>query len=93
MDRGKGRIPRYIDAPVTILIWDVDVFLPAFVLFLVGFFTRNFVTFSLLAAGYIYLITLYQKKFPRGLMDNILHKWGVVPYSGYPSGFITVFRG
>lgn len=93
MDYSKGRIPRYLDAPLTILIWDIDIFLPAFALFLVGLFTHSFISFSILAALYIYFITLYQKSFPRGLMDNILHKFGLCPYKSYPSGFITIFRG
>lgn len=93
MIRGQGRIPRYLDAPITILIWDVDVFIPAFALFLIGLFTHNLLLFSGIAGGYIYIITLYQKKFPNGVMANIMHYWGVYKYKGYPDGYIHTFRG
>ena len=53
MIRGQGRIPRYLDAPITILIWDVDVFVPAFALFLIGLFTHNLLLFLGLAGAYM----------------------------------------
>lgn len=93
MIRGQGRIPRYLDAPITILIWDVDVFVPAFAMFLIGLFTRNLLLFLALACGYIYIVTLYQRKFPNGVMANIMHHWGLFPYKGYPDGFTKIFRG
>lgn len=93
MIRGQGRIPRYLDAPITILIWDLDVFVPAAAMFLIGLFTHNLLLFLALSVGYIYVITLYQRKFPSGVMGNLMHYWGIYKYKGYPDGYIHTFRG
>lgn len=92
-DKGSGRIPRYIDAPITILIWDVDTFVPAFVLILLGVFSHNLFLFASIAVAYAWILAKYQKHFPRGVMSNIMHHWGVFPYSGYPDGYVKKFRG
>ncbi len=92
-NKGNGRIPRYLDAPITILIWDVDTFLPAFVFILLGVFTRHMLLFWGLAFVYAWGLTKYQQKFPRGIMSNIMHRYGIFTYKGYPDGYIKKFRG
>ncbi len=87
------KIPRYLDSPIQILIWDVDIFLPGALVFIIGVFTHNMVLFGLMAFGYLYMMTKLQHNLPRGMMNNILHKYGVYPYTRYPDGFIRVFRG
>lgn len=91
--KGTGRIPRYLDAPITILIWDADVFLPAAVLFVLGIFTRNFFTCAGIAVTYLYLMARCQNNLPRGMIGNVLHRTGLYPYAGYPDGAIKIFRG
>jgi type IV conjugative transfer system protein TraL len=95
MDRGTGtgKIPRYLDAPITILLWDADVFMPAAMLFILGIFTHNFWLFTSFAGIYLYAMAHFQHHLPRGMVGNILHHYGLYPYSGYPDGAITVFRG
>lgn len=90
---GTGRIPRYLDAPITILIWDADVFIPAALLFVLGVFTRNFLLFTSFSVVYLYVMARCQNNLPRGMVGNILHRFGLYPYSGYPDGAIHRFRG
>lgn len=91
--KGNGRIPRYIDAPVTIFIWPVDIFIPAFIMVVIGVLVKQFFMFLILSFLYTYSITLYQKLFPRGITGNVLHTIGVYPYTGYPDGYTKIFRG
>lgn len=90
---GTGRIPRYLDAPITILIWDADVFIPAALLFVIGVFTRNFLLFSAISVAYLYAMARCQNSLPRGMVGNVLHRLGLYPYEGYPDGAIRRFRG
>lgn len=90
---GTAKIPRYLDAPITILIWDADVFIPAALLFVLGIFTRNFWLFASFSAVYLYAMARCQNSLPRGMVGNILHRLGLYPYAGYPDGAIKVFRG
>jgi len=90
---GTGRIPRYLDAPVSVLIWDADIFVPAAMLFILGIFTRNFWLFSTIAVGYLYVMARCQSKLPRGMVGNVMHRFGLYPYAGYPDGAIKIFRG
>ncbi|MDL2216345.1 type IV conjugative transfer system protein TraL [Desulfovibrio sp. OttesenSCG-928-M14] len=87
------RIPRYLDSPITIIIWDVDIFLPGAVIFILGVFTHNMLLFGGMAVFYLYCMTRIQGSLPRGMMGNILHRFGIYPYKDYPDGFISTFRG
>ncbi len=84
---GTGRIPRYLDAPITILIWDADVFIPAALLFVIGIFTRNFLLCSSVAVAYLYVMAKCQNSLPRGMVGNVLHRFGLcgIPGRGDPA--------
>ncbi len=92
MEKGRVRCPKYIDSPITFLFWDIDIFMPALLLFATGIFTKNVVNCTLLMVAYIVIISKYQKKFPKGVARNFLHYIGF-PYKGYPDGYVRVLRG
>ena len=87
MIRGQGRIPRYLDAPITILIWDVDVFVPAFA-FSDRAVPHNLLLFLGLAGAYMYTITLYQKKISK--RRKLMHHWGIIRYKAISCGFTSI---
>ena len=88
-----AKIPRYLDAPITILLWDLDVFLPGAVIFIVGVITHNMLLFGGIAVAYLYAMTRVQGSLPRGMTSNIMHRYGIFPFAGYPDGSINTFRG
>jgi len=91
-DNTTAWIPRYIDAPITLLFWDIDVFIPAAFLIVFGVYSGWFWSSILAAITYLWGVSRFKKKLARGVMDNVFHVLCLNPYRGYPSSFQNHFK-
>ena len=79
-----GWIPRALNSPPSFLWWDMNLAIPAIVVFLFGLFT-GFLLYAIILVGcYGYIIKKYRASLPKGVAFNLMYCIGLLPMKGYP---------
>lgn len=79
------KFPQYLNAPLQLAWWEIDVVAVAVFSVYVGLFLRGpfYITMFLLP----YLYSKFKKNYPRGFLRHLFYFIGLTEFKGYPSYF------
>ena len=82
-DADEGWIPKTLADPPAFLWWDLPVVIPAIATVVIGLFA-GFLLYAIpLVIGYIWLVSKYKEKLPKGFAFNLLYAIGYLNLKGY----------
>lgn len=84
-----ARFPRYLNAPVQVLWWEVDQIALAAVAYAFGLM-YGWIVFSFLAVA-LWYYSSKKKLYPRGFLKHTLYFIGFIDFKGYPTFYEKVF--
>ena len=77
------QIPRHIDEPVTLLIWQADEFVPFFVVLMAGMLAGHLFLALVLACLSLKGYRRFKDQRPDGVALDLAYWWGLLPAQGH----------
>lgn len=88
----KGWMPKYLAKPISILWWDLDVFLPPALILLLGLLLNALLTSFIIMLIYVNMMKIYRRNLPDGFLGNLCYFLGLKSLKGYPHYIENNFR-